>query len=158
MSMYIKSEDRKFLEQAYVNQVSPPICSYDPSWPNKPRYDKRCSTPMQFKRLKEELARAEKALADYVENQRIHEESMNKNIEVIEAFEDEYDKWEKDCDEFVREHLRQKVIREDKEYVARTGKCCGWGRAGGHRSCSRRATKGNFCFQHVIAVEEYRRV
>ena len=130
-------------------------------WDNLDYYGKKRTHAKQYEELFNKLKEASDALKEFL-NENIHKKARNpkalrQTLLNIKEYEVAITAWQKELEEYQRDVYMDQVLRDDRDHVAQTGRCCGQGKYKGIRTCSRRATNGNFCFQHEQKAEVFRR-
>ena len=152
----VKSE----LAKRYESIFPPPECEYK-RWEKLDSYDRRLTHAKQYERLLTNLQNATAALKEFL-HEPIHKQARNpqtlrKQLKQIEVYEEQYKAWDTKRNLYIKEAWQHQVRQDDDDHVATTGRCCGPNRHGVPRRCSRRATDGNFCYQHISKAYDYRR-
>lgn len=157
-SINLDWEERDHLHKQFEKLNTPPVCSYDSNWETYAYWQKHSKPPVRYNNLMKDLNEAHKNIQNFLDGMTQEKiDRLKAEAKIIEQFEEDLKHWIIERDKFVMKQHEEQVLRDDAEYTARTGKCCGNGKDWVPRTCSRRATKGNFCFQHVKIVKEFRR-
>ena len=151
---------RDKLREEFKSQYPAPQCK-NLVWPKLDYYDRKRSHAKQYEQLLEALMKASQNLKEFL-NEPLHKNARNpfklrEELNDIEEYEKEYKEWASLRDQFVNDLWHAKERQLDDDHVARTGLCCGQNGYGAPRACRRRATNGNFCFQHISKASTYRR-
>lgn len=123
--------------------------------------DRKKTHAKQYAKLLQELQDAAAALKEFL-NEDIHKKArhpqqLRKQLQDIDSYEEQYKAWEEQRKMYIDDMWHHQVRNEDDAHVAKTGRCCGPNRYGLIRGCQRRATDGNFCYQHAPKAYHFRR-
>jgi hypothetical protein len=132
-----------------------------PGWDKLNHYDRKRTHAKQYEKLFQQLKDAADELKEFL-NCGLHRKARNplalrQRLKDIEEYEAALKEWKEQLKSYQWHVHKTKVLQDDRDHVARTGLCCGQGKWAGIRTCKRRATHGNFCYQHEQKAEVFRR-
>jgi hypothetical protein len=156
----LSSNHRKELYEKFAEIDAPPIIPMA-NWDRMDWYKRRNTHVKKYQRLLLSLQNASAALKEFL-NESIHKqerqpEKLKQQLIDIEIYEQDFKEWQHRRQNYTDHIFHNEERNKDDDYVAQTGRCCGTSKYGGIRMCKRRATNGNFCFQHIDKAQEYRR-
>ena len=130
-------------------------------WDKLDRYNRKLTHAKQYEVLLQRLKEASDELKEFL-NCGLHRNArkpmvLRQRLLDITAYEAALKEWKEKLKSYQWHVHKTEVLLADNHHVAQTGLCCGQGKWKGIRTCKRRATEGNFCYQHVLKSEMFRR-
>ena len=153
-------ERRSEFAKAFAEMSPPPECGYK-EWEKLDGYERGKTHAKQYQVLMKKLDQAATAVREFL-NDSLHKgargpQVLRQQLFDIEVYTAAKKEWDVKQREYIEAMFHRMVCQDDNDHVAKTGGCCGPNSYGQVRQCSRRATEGNFCYQHVSKAHLYRR-